>query len=290
MKRIMEEFEITEISGVDRPAQAHAKMTIMKRHDEADSKVGDEDIGKKEKDQMADEEKKVTDLEKQVTDLTAKLEKMTDDQKDLTFKASMSDIQKTYYEGLDEEAKKGFVVLPEKEREKAAIEARKVKEANDEVIKTADNVEIRKSVVGDAMFAIIKSQETRIAKQNEDLAKAQEASALAEFTKRAETELKHLPGELAAKAQILKAISGISKETQESLTAMLKAGDSAIKAAFKTNGHGSGVDPIDGSALSTVNKKVAELRKADPKMTEAQAMTKIYSENPELYEQLASEN
>jgi hypothetical protein len=31
-KRIMEEFELEEISGVDFPAQAHAKVTILKRH------------------------------------------------------------------------------------------------------------------------------------------------------------------------------------------------------------------------------------------------------------------
>ena len=34
-KRIMQEFEITEISAVDRPAQKHALMTIMKRMEPA---------------------------------------------------------------------------------------------------------------------------------------------------------------------------------------------------------------------------------------------------------------
>ena len=31
MARILKEFKITEISACDRPAQAHAKMRIMKR-------------------------------------------------------------------------------------------------------------------------------------------------------------------------------------------------------------------------------------------------------------------
>ena len=32
-KRIMREFEISEISAVDRPAQAHARMSVMKREE-----------------------------------------------------------------------------------------------------------------------------------------------------------------------------------------------------------------------------------------------------------------
>ena len=34
MARILKEFRITEISACDKPAQVHAKMCIMKRHDE----------------------------------------------------------------------------------------------------------------------------------------------------------------------------------------------------------------------------------------------------------------
>jgi hypothetical protein len=35
-RRIMRRFVINEVSGVDRPAQAHARAVIMKRHDEAE--------------------------------------------------------------------------------------------------------------------------------------------------------------------------------------------------------------------------------------------------------------
>lgn len=41
IRRVMEKFRIGEISGVDRPAQAHARMTIMKRAPDADA---DEDV------------------------------------------------------------------------------------------------------------------------------------------------------------------------------------------------------------------------------------------------------
>ena len=39
MKRIMRAFKIAEISGVDKPAQAHARAVIMKRNDELDKRT-----------------------------------------------------------------------------------------------------------------------------------------------------------------------------------------------------------------------------------------------------------
>lgn len=379
-RRIMEDFQITEISGVDRPAQAHAKMTIMKRQDPlvteivkrqitegaktfgqlidereeqqrrwkaqeelwplfdtlrdsvnsitadgkldaaskeekltqsttefvaavrekfpdveaeltklltADANVGDH-IAKKEN-QMADELKKVADLETQVADLTKKLEASTANTAELTLKASMSDIEKNYYEGLDDAAKKSFTALSAEDRLKKAKLAKAEKEAGDEMLKTADGVEIRKSVVGEASFAILKSQEARIAKQDEDLKKANEATAMVEFTKRAETEVAHLPGEAIAKAQVFKAVSVLPEDVRKTLDAMLKAGDAAIKMAFDKVG-GRGGEVVPNSPEDQVNKKAEELRKADATLTQAQAIAKVYNDHPELYDQTQQAN
>lgn len=53
MKRIMKEFKIDEISAVDRPAQTHAKMALMKRMDGAVLEIEEED---EEEEEMEDEE------------------------------------------------------------------------------------------------------------------------------------------------------------------------------------------------------------------------------------------
>lgn len=285
-KRIMHEFKLDEISAVDRPAQAHAKMTLMKRHNPADANVGDH-IGKKEN-QMSDELKKVADLEKQVADMTAKAEAQTAQLAELTLKASMTDIEKNYYEGLDDTAKKSFAALSAADRLSKAKLAKAEKEAGDEVLKTSDGMEIRKSVVGDSMFAFAKSQEARISKQAEDLAKAQEATAMAGFTKKAETELAHLPGELTAKAELLKSVATLPEAVRTTLDTMLKAGDGALKVAFNTVGKRGG-EAREGSAEAQLNKKAADLRKADASLTQAQAITKAYNENPALVDQMNNE-
>ena len=53
--------------------------------------------------------------------------------------------------------------------------------------KAADGTVIHKARVGDAVFAVMKSQNDQLAKQAADLAKAADEKAAADFTKRAET-------------------------------------------------------------------------------------------------------
>ncbi len=47
-RRIMREFTIKELSAVDRPAQGHALMTMMKREDEKDNDIRVENIARDE--------------------------------------------------------------------------------------------------------------------------------------------------------------------------------------------------------------------------------------------------
>lgn len=68
-KRILHKFTISEISGVDRPCQTSAKMTIMKRDDEHE-----DDMSK-----IDDLENQIDKLEKQVDHLTKQLADRADE-------------------------------------------------------------------------------------------------------------------------------------------------------------------------------------------------------------------
>ena len=52
-KRIMRAFKLNEVSAVDRPAQAHAKMVLMKRADDSDDEYWKRDFSDKERQQLA---------------------------------------------------------------------------------------------------------------------------------------------------------------------------------------------------------------------------------------------
>jgi hypothetical protein len=108
--------------------------------------------------------------------------------------------------------------------------------ASDEVLKVGD-LEIRKSAVGDANFAIFKAQQQEIAKERD-------AREILEFTKMAETLYPTLPGEPIAKAQALRAMQKLGENERKALETMLKSGNDARKATFREIG-GSGGNGAD---------------------------------------------
>lgn len=169
---------------------------------------------------MADEAKKIADLEKTVADLT----------------------------------KANADLVTKHSAEVAAITKAKDDAAKDEIIKVGE-VEVRKSAVGDATFAVIKAQQAEIAKERE-------ARELVEFTKRAETEFPSLPGEPVAKAKVLKAVATLDKADGDALTVMLKSGEEAMKARMRETGHGGGGVILD-SAEARMNKMASELSAKD---------------------------
>ena len=77
----------------------------------------------------------------------------------------------------------------------------------------------------------------------------------------------------------------LPKGTSDTLTELLKAANEAAAAVFKEagrTGRGTGSD-LD----SKVQAAVDEIKKADPKLTDAQAIAKAYTDNPALYEEAA---
>jgi len=142
-----------------------------------------------------------------------------------------------------------------------------------------------KSKVGDETFAILKAQNTEIAKQAAELAKRDEAEATAKFEKRA-TDLGFEPqfgatmrkaygGDAAAQTKVEKRIAGLNRQIEEG----------ALFISFgKSN-------PKEGSAESEFLGKVEAARKADPKLTHAQAYARIYKakENADLIKRMTAE-
>ena len=122
---------------------------------------------------------------------------------------------------------------------------------------------IRKSVVGDDVFTVMKAQADTI--------------EMAEFTKRAEGEFKHLTGEPLAKAKALRAVAKMGKEDREAIEAMLKAGEIAMADRLTVKGADGGA-PV-GSAQAQL-EKLAETRATEKKITKSAAYAEVL-ETPE---------
>lgn len=132
-----------------------------------------------------------------------------------------------------------------------AVEATKAEIAEiakgDEVI-TVGETTIRKSVVGEATFAAMKAQQAQIAV-------GIEKAEVADFTKIAETTYGHLTGEPVAKGNALRSLSKLEKADCETIVAMLKGGEKAMKDALTVKGQ-DGSRPGDGSAQGELDKMV----------------------------------
>lgn len=216
--------------------------------------------------------KKAEELEAQVAELTKKLA-------DSELLSKLSDDEKEYLAGLEKEEADKFKAASAEERGKMM---KKSAEA-DEVFKSADGHEIRKSAVGDSIFAILKSQDEALKATREEMVKAAERAQTVEFTKRAEEELSHLPGETVAKVAVLKAMHGMDEGARDALTAMLKAGEEAIAKGYTSFGVAGG-KPSDITKAAKRDELVKAHMAANPNATKAQAEVAVLSAHPDLYE------
>lgn len=223
-------------------------------------------------DHMSDELKKVAELEASVAELTKKLaeaeslSKLSDDEKEHL--ASLKDEDAAKFKAADSETRKKLM---------------KKSAEGDEVFKSADGHEIRKSVVGDGVFAILKSQADAIKATRDELVKTAERAQAVELTKRAEDELSNLPGETVAKVAVLKGVASLDEATQATLNAMLKAGNEALAKGFQTFGVGGG-KPSDLTKAAKRDELIKAHMTANPTVTKAQAEVAIISAHPDLYE------
>lgn len=278
---------LDEISAVDRPAQPAARAVIFKRDGglapQPAGGVGSSDTntpgssGAKETQQMTDKTSAESQLEavnKRVAELTAEL---------AIAKAigEFSDAEKNLYGGLDAAGQEAFLKLS---REQRAERVRASAESNPVVYTTLDGETFRKND-DPRMVSIAKSadeyRKALITERNE--------RKTVELRKRAESELKSLPGTEVVKVALLRAIDGISdEETRKGVAELLKAGNDAISKNFTESGTAAGADNPGSDeqleAEAKLEKFAKGLREKDPKLSTWDAYALAAEQNPELYE------
>lgn len=177
----------------------------------------------------------------------------------------MSATHKSFYDGLkDEDAKKAFADMDEKGRD---AECAKVAKAGDPL--TVADLAKRDEVVGGLL-----TQNAEMKKRLDamDLEKAQES-----FKKRAAGLglTAEGDGELMRKAYSGDAVAQEAFEKRQA--EVLKAKDAQIATSKLFDNFGNTQAPT-GKAYDALMAKAAELRKADPTLSEAQAFTKVYTD------------
>lgn len=187
--------------------------------------------------------------------------------------SELTDAQKAHFGTLDEAGQDEYLGKTATERE-AVIQKAQV---DDPVVYTDGN--------GDEFH---KSDDPRLVKMAKErdadrkrVAKVEAERANDSFLKRAETELPNLPGDVKVRAAIVKALDAIEDEdTRKAAHESIKAGDTAIKAAFATIGErGSPTNVGDAEAeLDRLAKALSEKDGIDY----YDAYDKVSQSNPEL--------
>ena len=212
-------------------------------------------------------------------------------------KASMTDKEKTHTSSMSDDATDAFMAKPKADRETAMAKAL---EGDETLVVKGES--FRKSIVGEGAFAIIKAQQAEIADNALAIAKANEATATAMFTKQAETEFAHVAGTVPERVALLKSIEAMTdpvakKAAQEGM----KAQEALAKVAFTRVGAGGGLEP--GFAKGAGNGGGAGFTKADGELDRlakeyekahagtsyAKAYDTVVQANPQLYEQSQQE-
>jgi len=161
---------------------------------------------------------------------------------------------------------------------------------DDETMKYAGR-EVRKSQVGEDLFAIFQAQQDRIdsLEKNQKTLQEQaedaiERSELLEYGKVADENIANLPGNSEDKAVILRKLSKHLDPAERRLVSkMLRAGDRGIEAAFQTIGHGSGREAsIAKRGGNGFEKRVAEI-KSRAACGHQDAIRKARLEHPEEF-------
>jgi len=206
------------------------------------------------------------DTEKRLVELISK----KDSTMDLTEALAEIKRLKGEMKTMEPKAAKADTLQTELDTEKAAHADTKKSftEKTDEVIKV-DDTEVRKSVVGEAQFAVTKALMSR--------------AETAEVEKRADAEFKHVPGTTVEKGLVLKAMAKMDEPTAKALGTILAMAEKTAKGFFVSKGHsGDGSTGDVAKALSTFNGKVAEIAKRDGIGMSA-ATTKARSEFPDEF-------
>lgn len=170
----------------------------------------------------------------QMADDTKELDALKAENERLKAVAALSPVHKAHYDALKgDEAKAAFLKADEAGRDAEVAKVAKAASDENPVVYTAANGdEFRKS--DDPRLIKMAKERDEERKENIRLQKAAEDAAL---TKRVETDLKNLPGDVNVRKAILKAVDGIEDEaTRTAAHDALKAHNARLAPNFTTIG------------------------------------------------------
>jgi hypothetical protein len=192
----------------------------------------------------------------------------------------LSPEERQFFDALPTDAEKAdFVTLDAADRK-----ARIVKQAEDADTIEIDGHTVTKADVG-AMFPALKAMAARHARLEQRLAEECEARRAAEYLAQAEEEMDHLPGDVAIKVKVLRAIDeGIEdEEAREALAKMLAVdgGVSTFAPAFDVS--------VGCSRVHVFETRVSAIKNRDG-CTYREAMQKARDEHPDEFEDWQAEH
>lgn len=246
----------------------------------ANKDKGEDDLPavlKKSDEEEKNMSKELEKLQKSYDELQAKLAKSE-------FLASLTDIEKTHYAGLDDKGKEAFEKMDADARNTAVEAAIAKKAADDETIEVEGAV-IRKSEVGPGVFAFMKSQQVRIDKAEKKADKLEAEAVQKSLEDEAEKLFPHLTGTPAEKADLLKGIRALPADKQEAQIKIMKAADASMAKGMKEIGQGGkGEEDSAAGKLNKMAKEHAEknkvtFEKAYSDVLETEEGKKLYGES-----------
>lgn len=175
----------------------------------------------------------------------------------------------------------------ESEKARAGTAEAALETANKELAKVAPpktEMEKRLAILPEEVSKAIRAEVEGYQKRVEML---EERDAIAKFDKIAREDYPNLPG--SEKGRVLKAVDSLPDFEKGELMKLLKGANEAYGQMFGERGTSAAVAALGGSAVQQLNAVATELRKSDPKLTEAAAFLKAYNENPKLARQYHAE-
>ena len=266
--------KVSEEGGLADPLNEELKAS--KAADAANS------VGTKEDNTMPNTDDKTVDAEK----LTAKIDTLTKDLERANSIADLNDSQKAHFTSLEGDEASGFLAKSDEDRQELVDKIAKQAADADAIIYTSDDGdEFRKS--DDPRFV---AQAKRADKEVKLRKAAEKKADIAEYTKRAETELGNLPGSVEVRAKLLKAAEAIDgdEDEDEGAVAALKAHNAVMGKVFTTSGTvvrseplAKAEDALDKLAKDYAKENKVSMAKAESEVLRTDEGRRLYAESIE---------
>lgn len=176
--------------------------------------------------------------------------KMKEDNERLQLIAKLSAEHKTFYDGLStDEAKEDFLTKSADDR---ATDITKAAAADEELV--VGTSVVKRSVVGNVAFEMIKSNNALLESEKAKTAALEKKAATEAFEKRATDEFPNLPGDAVLKGKILAEASKMPADVKAGLEAILKSANKFIKEGAHTEQKPEG----EGQTQTDLKKKAQD--------------------------------